>query len=863
MSAEYLPQRKMIRTEKQVLGLVYGLLSAGVFSLALWGFDAFLLWQATSEAPWAKLAVGAPFILLIGGVAGWLAARIDHGLVSSVLWFFSGIGFTWIASHAPFEGVSTLTGLLHPDFQGLEIYPFGVSAKSRMDFLYPFMAVLSGVGGAFELPMVDGCLKASTALGRLLAMIGILPIFLPLGLLNDNLVNQPLREPVTAVADKIQRRQAAERAAADVDQLRRLGLRSLDPFEELILQPYRLVLGYFDPQSITETTIYIDFDGTWGTCYVIGGQVGFCQLSADRYLRRFACLLSGGLQEDCKISATDEALSQINTLVGELGASPELYIQEQRGNVVFVLASAGEDGFYRCLMRSTSRITIEACLPYAIPEGTRLAPGFRATQPVTPTAPASGSPTSKPLSGLEAVMLFQADRPFADQLTHYDLSVEIDFEAHRFKGSAQVDYVNAEVVPLEQLYFRLLPNGQGSYGTGNLEVVSVSGGGKTLQTQLSGNNSVMQVILPSALLPGQRMTLELAFHGEVPLDFGGEDTAGYGIYNLSEGVMSLSGWFPILAVYDQDGWNLDPTSIYGDSVYSDVAVFSAEVVVPEGVQVVSTGVETSSQDMGSKTSLRIEGGLVRDFYLAASRDFEALSRKLGETEVRAHYLPGHRQAARQALDVAAESLRAYNEKFGQHPYAELDLVEAPMRYALGVEFPGIFLVRSSMFYTPEKPEFTVTVSHEVSHQWWYGVVGNDVFEEPWLDEALATYCSSFYYEFGPAGVAPQPMFDFWQASYSKLVTDHKDDLVTQTLAYFESLGEPRIYGDVVYEKGALFFKALRDDIGDQAFFEALQAYYRKFRFGIATGDDLLALFEEAAGRSLDDFYLQWLYSKRP
>ena len=65
---------------------------------------------------------------------------------------------------------------------------------------------------------------------------------------------------------------------------------------------------------------------------------------------------------------------------------------------------------------------------------------------------------------------------------------------------------------------------------------------------------------------------------------------------------------------------------------------------------------------------------------------------------------------------------------------------------------------------------------------------------------------------------------------------------------------------MVYSKGGLFFEALRQEIGDQAFFQALQAYFRDNQYRIADPDDLLNAFENAAGRQLDEFYQRWLYS---
>ncbi len=332
---------------------------------------------------------------------------------------------------------------------------------------------------------------------------------------------------------------------------------------------------------------------------------------------------------------------------------------------------------------------------------------------------------------------------------------------------------------------------------------------------------------------------------------------------MSGDVLALSAWYPMLAVYDDQGWNLDPPSDIGDSIYSETAFYDVSVQIPENFKVVTTGIEAKRELFENMQKLEYESLPARDFFIVASPDFEKVSHVVAGTLVNVYYLQDHKRSAEQALVIAGESMQIFNQKFGLYPYPELDIVDAPMRNALGVEFPQIVLISSELFDAPEKPEFTVTVAHEVSHQWWYNLVGNDVFDEPWLDESLATYSSSLYYEFGPAKLTPSPLISYWQERYDQLVQAGQDEFVTQPLEYFESLANPKIYGGIAYTKGALFFNSLRQEIGDEAFFAALQDYYQSNEFEIATTQELLSAFNKTAGQSLENFYQEWLYSKNP
>jgi hypothetical protein len=507
--------------------------------------------------------------------------------------------------------------------------------------------------------------------------------------------------------------------------------------------------------------------------------------------------------------------------------------------------------------------------------------GCKTVAPVAPpaptqasTRPAEGSsqgetevrsqPLELPSPGDPAHALLPAasqDISMLENPSRYTIALNIDPSLQSFQGRLRVKYTNQEDVALNEVYFRLLPNGHKSYGNGSLTVSEVLLNGEGISTELSLQDTVLKLELPESLPPGESVEVEMVFEGEVPLDFGGEaEPAGYGIYNLGQDVLALSGWYPILAVYDEQGWNLDPVSAIGDSVYSDTALYSVRVCAPADLVVAATGNLIDEQVSDGTTCAQLESGPTRDFFLVASSNFQRDSQQVDGVTLNSYSLPGHESASRQALEIATDSLSIFNQKFGPYPFTELDMVDAPMRNALGVEYPGVFLVGNTLYDEPDDPSFAITVAHEVAHQWWYSVVGNDVFDSPWLDEGLTTYSSILYYEFYRPPDYARGLIDYWQQRYDQLKTDGKDEQITASLEYFEELGAPSIYGTVVYTKAALFFRALRQEIGDEAFFVALQRYYQDQKYGIAVPVDLLNAFEEAAGRSLEAFYNEWLYT---
>lgn len=455
------------------------------------------------------------------------------------------------------------------------------------------------------------------------------------------------------------------------------------------------------------------------------------------------------------------------------------------------------------------------------------------------------------------------DAPSPQSLTRYEISVEIDAAAQNFRGQVRVLYRNQENAALDRLYFRLYPNAHKTYGSGSLQVSQIRLEGSAARWSLSVADSVLEVAFPEPVPPGASVQLDLDFYGEVPSDFGGDPPSGYGIYNYSEGVLALSGWYPLLAVYDQDGWNLDPVSQVGDSVYSDMAYYDVRVTTDAGWVLAATGVELERLAVGDRITYHLASGPVRDFFMALSPHYQISSLEVGGTLVKSYYIAELAQGGERALQVAADALAVYSRRFGVYPYRELDVVQGPMRNALAVEYPAIVMVASDLYQDPAQDAFIVAVAHEVAHQWWYNLVGNDVFEDPWLDEGLTTYSSALYYQDGINEASYQGLVGTWLQRYERLKDEGDDAPVASPLVYFEPLpGEPdrpRSYGGVVYTKGALFFRAVRQEIGDDAFFQALRSYYSARQYQVATSQDLLDAFDAAADRSLQALYQAWLY----
>ncbi|HEY4579783.1 MAG TPA: M1 family aminopeptidase, partial [Candidatus Acidoferrales bacterium] len=150
--------------------------------------------------------------------------------------------------------------------------------------------------------------------------------------------------------------------------------------------------------------------------------------------------------------------------------------------------------------------------------------------------------------------------------------------------------------------------------------------------------------------------------------------------------------------------------------------------------------------------------------------------------------------------------------------------------------------------------FEVATVHEVGHQWFYSLIGDDQLLEPWLDEAAASYTEVLYDErVHGAGAASATLSDFWR--YLDF-TDHPELPIGLAVADYPSEND---YGVIVYGKGALFFAALRGELGDETFFAFLHNYYDNYRYGFVTSKDFQAVAEQTCACDLDALFDLWVY----
>lgn len=443
-----------------------------------------------------------------------------------------------------------------------------------------------------------------------------------------------------------------------------------------------------------------------------------------------------------------------------------------------------------------------------------------------------------------------------DLSTCYDLTLVLDLEADGYSGAARITYTNRTGGELGEVVLRTYPNAERIYA-GRLEISAAAVNGEVVDPQaFLPDRTAVRLPLVDTLADGDSATIELEFGGQFTRNFG--EFGAYGVFNYvsAEEVLTLANWYPMVAPWRDGEWDADPVIGIGDAVVSETALYKVNVTAPAGWQVITTGSSILQEQINGQTRETFVSGPARDFVLSASPNFVLREAHADGVLIRHWGLEEGEERWDEALQATVDALALFNQRFGPYPYEELDVVQVPLQIAAGVEYPGVFLIEDSQYeINTESPFFLgIVISHEAAHQWWYGVVGNDVLDDPWQDEALATFSSLLYQQEHQPDIYPGTL-RFYRARVSELGTAPNDAAVDQPLEAFRR--RPELYSPVVYTKGALFFVELRERLGDEAFFGALQSYYSANKFQIAQPSELLSAFESVCSCELDEFFAEW------
>jgi len=479
-----------------------------------------------------------------------------------------------------------------------------------------------------------------------------------------------------------------------------------------------------------------------------------------------------------------------------------------------------------------------------------------------------------------------ADKPLSERVVAYQIEARFDAAKHALDATEILTYRNLTGQPQDTFPFHLYLNAfqptstfmkeerrnrtgfkwedkyRASAGVKSLEVVGI--GDLTSQIKFispdDGNpddRTVFQVKLPHPIAPNESVQFRIVFHDQF-----GEVFARTGY--RGDFVMGAQ-WFPKVGVWWQGAWNCHQFHA-NTEFFADFGTFDVKLTVPQNEIVGASGVqlgEVKNND-GTKT-LTFRGEDIHDFAWTADPDYRVVedyfNGSMGNVKIRLLMQPGHINQAGRHMRIMKETMKRFDEWYGPYPYKQISVVDPNDVRAGGMEYPTL-ITADTTWWMPEGLRFVEqVVEHEFGHQYWYGMVATNEFEDAWLDEGINSYteCKILDDIFGKDKSA----MDLWGMTESDISQQRNGYLAKPDFDPMTRFGyrfvDGSSYGEVTYGKTATVLYTLEKLIGEETLKRALHTYFMRYRFTHPTKEDFLKTVEEVSGRDLRWYFDQAAY----
>ena len=504
-----------------------------------------------------------------------------------------------------------------------------------------------------------------------------------------------------------------------------------------------------------------------------------------------------------------------------------------------------------------------------------------------------------------------AQKNYFQQEVNSTINVTLDDKAHTLNGNISIEYTNNSPDELKEIYFHLWPN---AYKNINTEfAIQQFEKGKTkfrfsdeadrgyidsLDFEVNGKKIILAyderhvdialLTLNEPLKSGETITIKTPFRVKIPKSFsrlGHVETS----YQLAQ-------WYPKPAVYDKNGWNQMPYLNQGE-FYSEFGSFDVTITLPENYVVGATGVlQTENEvtflnELADKTANRIEKILentendfpesssktktirytaknVHDFAWFADKRFNVLKGDVTlesgkKIDTWAMFTQLESNLWKDAIGYLNRSVKYYSDRVGEYPYPHATAVQSALSAGAGMEYPMITVIGESG--TAKLLDQVIT--HEVGHNWFYGILASNEREHVWMDEGFNSFYEEAYTE------------EYYQTgrSIGEMLPEGMQEILSektreQEVAYTtyriqEQRGEfipPSSsarkmteinYGILGYVYPAYLFRYAEDYLGQEEFDRVMKIYYQKWSFKHPQPNDTKAIFEAETGKDFD-----WLFN---
>jgi hypothetical protein len=507
---------------------------------------------------------------------------------------------------------------------------------------------------------------------------------------------------------------------------------------------------------------------------------------------------------------------------------------------------------------------------------------------------------------------FMQDLNYWQQAVKYDINVTLNDTEHELNGNIDIEYTNNSPNELSFIWLHLYPNAYSNDETafakqqlenrstdfyyakkqerGQIEQLNFkTDTGEPLTLTFDPQNpDIAKLNLLRPLKTGETVKFNSPFKVKIPNSFSRFGHVGQS-YQITQ-------WYPKPAVYDAQGWHQMPYLDQGE-FYGEYGSFKVSITLPDNYIVGATGDLQNADEQERLNKLAEETAKLPNFPDYSPDDDFPLSSPKNKTltyqqdrvhdfawfaDKRFHVLrdevtlaSGRRVAVwamftnqeanlwKRAPEYIGNAVLHYSKLVGEYPYSHATAVQSALSAGAGMEYPNITVIGESR--TPLTLE-TVIV-HEVGHNWFYGQLGSNEREHPWLDEGINSYYERRYIrekypegkllgKMAKTGLAK--MFDLadYDSEYQNYLLylfnarQNKDQAIEGHAAQYTPLN----YGGIVYGKTAMAFRWLEATLGTKEFDRIMQLYYKEYEFKHPQPADLRRLFEANTPKNLEWFF---------
>ena len=283
---------------------------------------------------------------------------------------------------------------------------------------------------------------------------------------------------------------------------------------------------------------------------------------------------------------------------------------------------------------------------------------------------------------------------------------------------------------------------------------------------------------------------------------------------------------------------------------SDRASYTFRITVPTGFQVVANGVRESMDTQGDWTTHVWQAHDPMASYLATfdvgewTMRFRTTSSGVPVIDaIDPDVLPRVRASVRREPEI----LDFLESRFGPYPFESVGGIfpdTGRLGFALETQTRPVY---ARVFF----PNGEFVIVHELAHQWFGDLVAVDRWQHIWLNEGFATYAEWLWSGHEGFGTPGRTFEAIWGAIPG-------DSPFWQLV-----IGDPGVddlFDGAVYVRGAMTLQALRNRVGDDAFWTTLHLWTEQHAFATGTTDGFITLAEQVSGQDLSDLFDVWLFT---